>query len=148
MAKQLDYTKLNPRKIRRARLEVNHTFKINELGRLQDWLADELGEVTVQCDFKWELDDSILMTLAIDGDMTVLCKRCLGPFPYKWSSRSILALDEEDVINEDSSDLDYERVLIGHDGSFNLIDVVIDEIILGLPEYHVGACPQNLVFEA
>lgn len=143
MAKQLDYTKINPRKLKRAGIAINHTFMVSQLERLASLLADGVGEVNVSCRFEWTETEAILMHLSIEGPLNVSCKSCLDTFTVKWSSKTTLALDNEDIINDDSSDELYEHVLMSFDGSINLIDVIIDEIILGLPERHPDECERD-----
>ena len=141
MAKQIDYTKIRPDIVRRKQLKVNPVFAVKQLQRLQDVLADETGELTVACRFYQSELGLQLMDLAINGQVTVQCKRCLAPFVYNWDSVNTLQLDAEDVLNQDAVDEQYERVALAHDKSFNLMDVVEDEILLGLPERHLNICP-------
>jgi uncharacterized metal-binding protein YceD (DUF177 family) len=147
MAKQLDYTKINPHKLRRAGIEIKHTFMVSQLERLGSWLADDSGELTILCQFEWTKADEILMHLVIDGEVNVSCKSCLKEFLVNWSSKTTLVLDKEDIHNDDSADELYEHVLMSHTGTVNLIDVVIDELILGIPERHPQQCNNNLIVE-
>ena len=147
MAMQLDYTKLKPSLIKRKGLEVRHTFKISEIERLASWLANDQGSLMVECKFDWPEDGHIYMLLAINGTLNVQCKRCLEAFNYEWHSESTLQLNADDTLNEDRSDEAYERVILSHHGTFNLIDVIVDEVILGLPERHLTECPDNFIAE-
>ncbi len=147
MAKQLDYTKINPRKLRRAGTEIKHTFMVSQLERLRSWLADDSGELTVSCQFESTVAEELLMHLTIAGQVNISCKSCLEEFLVDLNSKTTLVLDEEDIINDNSADELYEHVLMSHIGTINLFDIVIDELILGLPERHPQRCNNNLVVE-
>ena len=145
MAMQLDYTRLKPSFIKRKGLEVKAIFKVTELERLLPLLASEEGELSADCEFIWPQDSDILMKLVLNGAFNVSCKRCLEPFKHDWHSDVTLKLCSDEPLDEHTSDEPYERVTLAHDGSFNLIDVIIDDLILGLPERHPTACPDNMV---
>lgn len=147
MAKQLDYTKLNPRKIRRADIDIRHTLKVSQFERLCSWLANDEGELAVGCQFEFTQDNLILMNLEITGQLNLLCKRCLEPFVFDWSSVSIVQLEDEDKQADGFFDERYEKVLMSHDGTINLIDIVTDEVILGLPNTHQTECMHELGHE-
>jgi len=128
--------------------EIKHTFQVSELERLSSWLADDKGALTICCQFKIIPENSVLMTIEINGQLNVLCKRCMSAFAFNWSSTSDIQLDEEgDNIVEGNFDELYESVTLAHNGTFNLIDVVIDEVILGLPETHQEECVHALGHE-
>tara|TARA_B110000879_G_scaffold206646_1_gene289011 strand:+ start:1716 stop:2162 length:447 start_codon:yes stop_codon:yes gene_type:complete len=147
MEKQIDYTKLNPRKLRRAKREVVHTFAVNELERLCSWLSDDSGQLEVRCQFNFPYEESIEMTMILSGQLKPLCQRCLEFFDYDWSSKTTLLLDEEDSLPEGMSDECYEHISMTHDGTFNLVEVIIDEVILGLPKTHQTECEHDLGLE-
>ena len=141
MAKQIDYTKIRPDIVRRKQLNVKPIFLIKELERLHPLLASSDGELAVECSFYHSAEGLHLMDLVISGQISVVCKRCLTPFDHQWHSSSTLQLDDEDRLNEDASDEQFERIPLTHDKAFNLMDVVVDEIVLGLPDKHPDDCP-------
>lgn len=147
MVKQLDYTKVNPRKLRRANRGICHTFEISQLERLGSWLFDDNGKVEVVCQFEFDSTDTIKMAMALNGRINFLCQRCARSFEYDWSSQTTLLLDEEDLEAEGLADEQYERIPLSYDGSFNLIDVITDEIILGMPKTHQTECQHDRGFE-
>lgn len=147
MAIQLDFTRLKPRLLRRKGIDVEHTFHLCDLERLSTLLADGEGSLNVKCDFEWPENGDILMNLQVMGSISVLCQRCLESFPFEWHSETILCLDEEEPLTQERFDEPYERVVMTHDGSINLIDIVTDEILLGLPGRHPNGCPQNAVVD-
>ena len=145
MVMQLDYTKLRPRLIKRKGLEVRHEFDIRQLDRLRDWLACDEGTLKVECQFIWPEEGNVLMDLSIQGSLAFTCQRCLEPFDFDWFSQTRLELDEQDSFLDDASDEQYEKISLSYDGSFNLLDVITDEIMLGAPERHPDGCPDNLI---
>lgn len=147
MAKQIDYTKLNPRKILRIGGEIKQTFNISELERLNSWLSDDKGLLNVHCRFERLHDDNVLMHMTIDGQLNPVCKRCLSAFDFNWHSSATFQFESEDDVIEGKCDESYESVAISHDGTINLIDIVTDEVILGLPNTHQEECMHELGHE-
>lgn len=147
MVRQLDYTKVNPRKLRRIKRDVCHTFDISQLERLGSWLFDDCGKLEVVCQFEFDSTDTIKMAMTLNGKFNFLCQRCAKSFEHDWSSQTSLLLDEEDVKTEGLADEQYERISLSYDGSFNLIDVITDEIILGMPKIHQTECQHDRGFE-
>jgi uncharacterized metal-binding protein YceD (DUF177 family) len=66
---------------------------------------------------------------------------------YEWSSETIILLDEEDTEIDGRSDEYFERIQMSYDGTFNLIDAIVDEVILGMPKTHPTDCKHDRGFE-
>lgn len=90
---------------------------------------------TLNCDFQLEaVDDYHLLHLAVTGDITIICQRCLQPFASSYSNQSSMALCRDDAQAERLLP-QYESVVI-ENNQVNLIDLLSDEMFLYSPQMH------------
>lgn len=143
MEKQLDYTKINPHKHQRLKREISHTFDVYELQRLSTWLFDDSGKMTVSCQFDLSAGNVLQMTMTLSGHLKPMCQRCAQPFDYEWRSEAAFVFDEDASVVDGFHDEDFERIPLSYDGCFNLMDVMTDEVILGMPRMHPSECEHD-----
>lgn len=103
------------------------------LERVLDMLADTSGCVN------WKVVSSVgaknrpRLTLEINGELNVLCQRCLQGMAFPISIGSVLEFveDEEDLTQEELEDDSVD--FLPMQGEVDLLTLVEDEIILSLP---------------
>jgi uncharacterized protein len=88
------------------------------------------------------------LTLTVQGEIELLCQRCLTPISFHLDANAelILAKDEDhaDEIEAmlDDEEMDAVDVVVGSK-SFNLLDLVEDEALLAIPQSPKHAvCPE------
>lgn len=109
-------------------------------------LAREFTQGRLSCRVAGELDTQRrpVLHVAIQGEMTLTCQRCMGDLPHvvEVDRRLHLARDEAELERlEEALGLDGEVILT--DGKLNLVELVEDEVLLGLPlvpKHELGEC--------
>lgn len=110
-------------------------LQVSDLARLSGETADRSGVL------KWVLVGGAgdlghpQLTLAVSGQVTLICQRCLGAMLFDVSSRSDLVLAEneaaadalEQLLDDDSIDV------IEGSTAFNVSNLIEDEALLALP---------------
>jgi uncharacterized protein len=85
-----------------------------------------------------------VLHIAIQGEIVLTCQRCMGDLPHGIAvDRQVhLARDEAELERlEEALGLDGEVILA--DGKLNLVELVEDEVLLGLPlvpKHELGEC--------
>ncbi len=89
-----------------------------------------------------------VLHIAVQGEMVLTCQRCMGDLPHGivLDRRLHLARDEAELERlEEALGLDGEVILAG--GKLNLVELVEDEVLLGLPlvpKHELGECSGSL----
>ena len=121
---------LDVRKAAVRGLDVTGVLKPQDLKRFRPLLAGDGGDISVQMVFSRDEEKRYLVRVAIEADIVVTCQRCLAAMPEHLSSDNTLAMlwtDEEAVHLPKHLD-----PLIVEDSSFNLWELVEDELILAM----------------
>lgn len=122
----------------RRKERIGGELRIADLVRLVDELADDVGQAGV---LQWSLAGGVdqfghpQLRLAINGQIKLVCQRCLGAMPFQIASESalILAKDEDEadaidaLINDEKID-----VIVGN-VAFDVVYLLEDEALLALP---------------
>lgn len=116
---------------------------VEQLRRLCEALADELGEIDASLAFERDEAGRAFAVLDCQGTVNLRCERCLGAFRHAIGLHQRLPLaDASFGIGDDDEDV----VSVGEDGLF-LRDLIEDEILLGLPliprHATIEACDQD-----
>jgi uncharacterized protein len=109
-------------------------------------LAREFTQGRLSCRVAGELDAQrrSVLHIAIHGEIVLTCQRCMGDLPQQVEiNRQVhLARDEADVERlEEALGLDGEVILA--EERLNLVELVEDEVLLGLPlvpRHDLGEC--------
>jgi len=75
------------------------------------------------------------LKMAVEGEVSLVCQRCLLPFSYGFDTQSLLVLasDEADAdATEEAVDDDSIDVIVGS-STLDLLQLVEDEVLLSLP---------------
>lgn len=149
MSESIDLKRVKPLPRCRTGEAFKEALPLALFERLCPYLVSDEGQINVCFSFRRAeggMSDGIILSLELEADLTLECRRCLSPFHYHWHSATELLLETESQGREEMvEDEPYERVLMAHDGSVNLLDVINDEFLLGLPTGHQGQCPNDLI---
>ena len=115
--------------------EVGRSFRgevpVSKLSRLGELLASKDGNLKVQMDFR--LDERRIRTLSgtIEGEISLVCQRCLGPlrFPVDLSFCLGIVTSESEI---DRLPDGYEPLLVSGEPLQTTV-VIEDEILLAVP---------------
>ncbi|MCU6433659.1 DUF177 domain-containing protein [Undibacterium sp. Jales W-56] len=84
------------------------------------------------------------LTLAVRGEIQLMCQRCLTPFAFELDSESVLILAKDEAKADEIEvllDNDEVDVVVGSK-TFNVIDLIEDEALLEIPQSPKHAvCP-------
>ncbi len=75
------------------------------------------------------------LSMAVEGEVSLICQRCLLPFPYAFATQSLLLLasDEADAdATEQTVDDESLDVIVGS-AALDLLQLVEDEALLAIP---------------
>jgi uncharacterized protein len=109
-------------------------------------LAREFTQGQLSCRVAGEMDlqRRPVLHIAIQGEMVLICQRCMGDLlhGFEVDRELYLARDEAELERlEEALGLDGEVILA--DGKLNLVELVEDEVLLGLPlvpKHELGEC--------
>ena len=108
-------------------------IEFSEMQRLTDLLYQEdpqqYGLVNSKFEFKRSEYDVPMLTGNVSASLVIVCQRCLGRLDIVIDSEFQFLIDADDDLI-DTSNLDS---LISDNGCIDIIEVVEDELILGIP---------------
>ncbi|MDQ2961537.1 MAG: YceD family protein [Pseudomonadota bacterium] len=111
-------------------------------------VADRLAPGTISAPIAWRIDgardalDRPMLTVTVEGDLPLVCQRCLQPFdaPIAQHSELLLARDDDEFERLDAEELEVLQAAAPLDA----MTLVEDEILLSLPfapRHPEGLCP-------
>lgn len=104
---------------------------VAEMPRLVEVLQDSEGQVAVSLEFGTDEEGLRFMRGRVQGEVTLLCQRCLEPMQQQIDNSFALALVRSET-EADALPSHYEPLLLDGKPLF-LRDVVEDEMLLALP---------------
>ena len=138
-------TTLDLRKAAARGVSISGTVKPLDLQRFRPLLAGDEGVIEAVLSCSRDEENRYLVHVALEGDVTVTCQRCLEPMRQHLSSENTLAVVWTD---EQAAHLPrHLDPLILEDEPCRLWDLVEDELILALPafSYHdTEACNDSM----
>jgi uncharacterized protein len=113
-------------------------------------LAPEFTQGRLSCRVAGETDAQRrpVLHVVISGEVKLTCQRCMGEMPFRVDidRRLHLARDAAELERlEQALGLEGEAIVTG--AKLNLLDLVEDEVLLGLPlvpMHELGECPQTV----
>jgi uncharacterized protein len=113
-------------------------------------LAREFTQGQLSCRVAGEMDMQRrpVLHIAIQGEMVLTCQRCMGDLLHgiEVNRQLYLARDDAELERlEEALGLDGEVILAG--GKLNLVELVEDEVLLGLPlvpKHELGECSGSM----
>ncbi|MHB9117007.1 MAG: YceD family protein [Burkholderiales bacterium] len=127
----------------RKALVLNGVVALSALPRLKEYLFSTEGEVHYTVSGRLSDSGAAILHLAIDGVLALICQRCLGAYSYRLQIASDLELVDSEGASMDQVDEDEALDAVVADKDMNVISLVEEEIILGLPmspKHEADAC--------
>lgn len=125
------------------------TTPVAELARLCADVHDHKGELTWSIQGGRHSEGLAQLSLAVSGEVSLVCQRCLTPFTQSITARSrlVLVADEEQA-EEVEQRLDDESIdVIVGSAAMDLLVLVEDEALLSLPlSPRHDVCPKGAQF--
>lgn len=109
---------------------------VAQMTRLAADCADPSGEITWSIQGGQTKQGYPSMTLSVEGEVNLVCQRCLGPFAYHIDSSTMLVLGKDDAdadeIEEVLDDESIDVIVGSHEA--DLRQLLEDEALLALPQ--------------
>ncbi len=122
---------IDPYKMAKRHMTLQDKVAVVDLQRASKLLASYAGEVVCQVDFSTDLEDFCVINGELHGILTMCCQRCLKNFKREVCCEFAVS----PVKNDAEAKLlpsGYEPVIV-EDGKIDLLQLLEDELILGLP---------------
>lgn len=115
--------------------ELHGKIAASDLPRIQDLLSSGKGLIEYSLFGDVNEKDKPLLRLEVKGNLPLQCQRCLGPMVYEvdFTSRLELVKGLNELEEEDSLEGDEDLDQIEADPKLDVLALVEDEILLGLP---------------
>lgn len=115
--------------------QVSGTAPVAEFARLSRDLADASGEIRWRFEGGRHPQGLPQLTMAVEGEVTLVCQRCLSPFVHRIASETalVLARDEADADEVEQRLDDDSLEVIAGSSALDLLQLVEDEALLSLP---------------
>ncbi len=113
---------------------VSGVLSPSDLPRLQGLLADDEGRIEAQLALARDEENRCIVSLELDATVNVTCQRCLDSMQTNLHCENNLAA----VWNDEQARHLPKHLdpLIVSEEACNLWDVVEEELVLGLPQFH------------
>lgn len=122
---------LDPWKAAEGRRTFAGSMPLKRMPRLQPLLASSDGEVRFEVAFDFDPQARVIIDIEVDGQLPLVCQRSLEQYLEPVHRHSLLGVIE-DISEEGMMPDNYEPVLV-EGGRLALLDLVEDELLLGLP---------------
>ena len=123
---------------------------VAEMDRLKKDCADESGAVSWSVQGGNHPQGYPQITLAVAGNVNLVCQRCLSPFEYEMQSSTVLVLGKDDAHADEIEEiLDDETIdVIVGSRSCDIRDLIEDEALLALPQVPKhDVCPDTKLLD-
>src|SRR5690606_14152371 len=101
------------------------------LQRLQEYLADDQGQVAVDLRIGNDQDGRRLLSGSLDATVNVICQRCLRQMPLDLHSALNLFVVDTDAQFQALDDS--EDGIVVEEDEFDFPELIADELILSMP---------------
>ena len=123
--------------------ELRATVEVAALARLQGSLFDQSGTIVYGLAGRVDQEGKPSLRLELGGELVLGCQRCLGPVRFRFDAVRTFLLVPADQALSDPADEAEDTEQLHADPKLDVIALVEDEVILGLPMVTVheeGAC--------
>jgi len=127
---------VNPWKAAEGRRRFAGTMPIDRMSRLGTLLAGSDGECSFSAEFATDRQGQVIIDIAVEADVLLLCQRTLEPYWQQVKRSSRLGVIQ-DLADEQEMRDDYEPVLV-EERRLSLHVIVEDELLLGLPQVPIN----------
>ena len=127
--------------------ELRAMVAVAALVRLQDALFDQSGAIAYELVGNVDRDGKPLLRLALGGELVLRCQRCLGPVRFRLEAVRNFVLVPAGRVLSDPADEAEDTEQLHADAKLDVIALVEDEVILGLPMvagHEEGTCAPPL----
>ena len=135
---------IDPFRLCEARASLSGPVPLKQMQRLKPLLAGDSGEINVVLDFDIDELGVPFVKGELQAELSLICQRCLEPFPFMVNQQSTLAWVRSDQEAE-RLPLRFEPYLV-ETNPLILNDVIEDELLLALPQIPMHAeaqCPAS-----
>ena len=123
---------IHPWRMAQSGIQLSGELAINTMPRLCRSLHDDTGLVTAWLNFDVDEVGTPYLAGQLEGEINLLCQRCLLPMHYRVSSTFTLAMVMSESKMATLAD-QYEPWHLTSDESVLLTEIIEDELILSLP---------------
>jgi uncharacterized protein len=123
---------LDPWKAADGQRAFQGTMPLKRMSRLAPLLAAVEGTARFSAWFRYDEQKNVIVDLAVDADLLLICQRSLEPYTEPVKRNSLLVIIENLAQQEEMPE-NYDPVLLQH-GRLALLELVEDELLLGIPE--------------
>jgi uncharacterized protein len=122
----------DPRKAAEGKRTFAGSVPLMRMERLRPLLAEADGEARFVAGFDLDAQGRVTIQIEVEASLPLICQRSLEPYLEAVHRQSLLGviadMSEEALMPEN-----YEPVIVQH-GRLAMIDLVEDELLLGLPQ--------------
>jgi uncharacterized metal-binding protein YceD (DUF177 family) len=108
---------------------VERVYRLADMPRLRDMLADRAGEAAIRFEF-FKISDRAAVKIIAKAAPMLVCQRCMGPLEWPIDGNSVVEFARQDEV--DGFDPAHELHLTA-DGWVSLKDLAEEELLLALP---------------
>lgn len=112
--------------------KLNGHLPVDAFDRLGHWLHSSDGELVVVLEFARDTIGRRKLAATVQGDLELMCERCLRPFALGVDLAVDLIMVESEAEADTLSD-DAEPLIVGDARTMHLTDMIEDDLILALP---------------
>jgi len=106
---------------------------VGEPGQADDGRVEVIwGDARFRADFAYDAQGYVTVELSVEAELPLVCQRTLRPYIERVRRHSVLAV-VENLAEQDELPDHYEPVWAEH-GQLALLDLVEDELLLGVPD--------------
>jgi uncharacterized protein len=124
--------------------QASGSIQVADLSRLSEESANADGVLNWSLSGGKDQYDHPQLVLSVQGNVNLMCQRCLTPFAFEIDSESVLILakNEENADEIDALLEDDEIDVVVSSKTFNVMDLIEDEALLAIPQSPKHAvCP-------
>lgn len=119
---------------------------IKVLGRLSSYLASDEGEISLSFTVReGTFGEGLFLHMRLKGSLMIRCNRCLEGYHYPLETETVLLIEDPKKVQSEMTE-SLESVSLDERGELDLLSIVTDEMVLGLPFAHKEAC-QNTEYQ-
>ncbi|MBE5528947.1 metal-binding protein [Laribacter hongkongensis] len=124
---------INPLTFARERQTLDGSMAVAELERLLEAVADPAGRLDWSLAGGVDKLDRPYLVLEVSGQVALTCQRCLDPLPFVVTADACITLFTDESKLEAASDEDSSLDAVMAEDELDVLALIEDEVLLGLP---------------
>ncbi len=136
-----------PLQLDRSGRSLQGQIPVARMWRLAEALCSTAGEIVIDLRFRRGDHGCLCIQGTIQGELQLVCQRCLEPLPWPAYCEMRLGLIPT-VMSRERLEPGYEPLVAQEDSPLSLVTIVEDELILALPivpMHPENRCPKAVV---